>query len=167
MGQKNHTFLTVISILTLLVVVIGTTFSYLTAVATRDENLTQFKVDVVHLVVSYTGGPTVSFENLTTDFSEAKQFTVSNDSERDIAYSILWQDVSNHVEKNHLLYSLTSDAVSNTKGSQLPNEDGSALVSKVIVPAGATHTYTLDFSYAGVTGSNESFVGTLKVIAVE
>lgn len=174
--KKNNTILlSVITVASLLVAVIGVTYAYFTATVTGSGS--SIVVDAQKLAtITYTNGGAVSLKNaLPGAVSPTQTITVSasNSGTSSIKYTLRWTGVSNNFSSSDLVYTLSGSSSSDSTGLVATQTDttaptGNVAIGSGTIKPGATHTYKLSLKLKE-TGSDQnslqgkSFSGKIEV----
>ena len=175
--DKGTVLITVVSIITLLVAIIGATFAWFSATVKGNEEASSVTVKTATLGISYNGGNEIKLQNALPNASATKTFTIAATAETNAnqEYDINWNiDTFDFVNPEDLVYSLTGETdgngtvcedVSNVK---VPTADGKICTGQI--EPNETHTYTLNLLFKE-TGSDQNanqgkqFLGKIEVAA--
>ncbi|MBQ6546730.1 MAG: hypothetical protein IJL74_01880 [Bacilli bacterium] len=119
-----------------------------------------------NLKINYGKGQTIELSNITEKVPYTNEVTVTNNTDKDIVYSVSWVKVSNSFqEQNKLLYTIdTHDAGALFVGkSQIPVADAS--FPEVTIKAKEKHTYTISVYFEGdsIQEKNSVFKGSIEI----
>lgn len=154
--NKSVLFITIISVLTLLVAIAGATFAWFSATVTGNE-ASSVIVETATLGIVYENGNEIKLINAVPgDKVENKTFTVSaaDGSTIDQKYDINW-DVANFdfANKDELLYSLsgttegTGTVCTPVTDSAMPANTGVSKICTGTLKPNETHTYSLSVKF--------------------
>ncbi len=123
--------------------------------------------------VNYENGKNIEITNIKDNYNISKKITIENISNKDIYYSISWNNISNtFINQSNLLYEINKQAKSYMEvgTSQLPVVS-SPIFPKVKIKANTTHIYILKIKYKDnsdiVKESNSVFKGNIKVTQIK
>ncbi len=178
--KKNNTILlSVITVASLLVAVVGVTYAYFTASVSGTAS--SVIVNAQNLAkITYSGGSSVSLQNaLPGAVTSPQTITVqaSNNGTSSIKYTLKWKDVSNGFNlagHNDIVYTLKGTSSTGSTGVVAAHNDTTAPTSDSIIGSGTIkpgekHTYTLTVKFKE-TGSDQNslqgktFSGKIEVI---
>ena len=145
--RKTRVVLVVITTLTLLIMIAGTTFAYLNATVTGNETASSVLLKSSTLGIMYDSGPTFT-AILKPGDSATKTFTVTNIGDNPVMYNVVWVDVFNGIINDELEFSVDGIVASGTGSASskalaptpTTNED---MLSNITINGNTVHVFTL------------------------
>ena len=177
--KGNSVLLTIVAVATLLVIVIGVSFAYFTASVSGNDTASSVIVKTAEIgTITYTNGQALVLENgYPGAYSNTITFTVSSSAASGgvaTQYILMWASVTNDfVDKSDLEYTISSNDAGTITGTfTAPSTAGRIGTQSAILPAGATHTYTMQLHFKE-TGNNQNsnqgknFSGVVQVATTD
>ncbi len=115
----------------------------------------QTEIGTGNLIITYLGDGAPTLGALPNDMSEhrpiePRQFRIQNDSNSDIIYRLVWTNVYNDFETEHLQYRLEgTNGGASTDWQAVPKGNGT-IINGIRIPAESSQTYTLSFRFVGI-----------------
>ena len=148
MKDKKIIILSIVGVLTLVSIVVATSYAYFVANVSGNKDTNNVVVTNGVMALEYKDGDEINLGNAVPGNSVTKTFTVKNTGNVATNYTIYFSELSNKfVDKTDLVYTLTSsDGGKNVAQTQVPSTN-EAMVSNYAIEAGKTHTYTLTITF--------------------
>ena len=147
--QKKQLTIVIVS---LLVVVLSVSLAYFTTQIIgkgKDVNVSSANLQIIFT----DSDGALSVNDIEPGWSATKTFTVKNDSKSEYKYNIVIKGLVNTFTLNYLKYKITStnNGYNMTNYVDVPKSStatDTVLSYSVSIPAGVTHTYTIEFTYS-------------------
>lgn len=156
---KNNKIMLIGSLVVLILLVIG--IISLIGAGTSGENK--------DLKIKFEKGSEINVKEVKSGYVDTKEFTVTNKSDEEQVYNLVWKDVKNTFKtQSDLLYTIkgNGDGAFELGISQIPVADA-PVFQDVKIPAGVTHTYkfriTYDKSKASKGEDGSTYTGKLAI----
>lgn len=174
--SKNQKILFIIVLLFIFIFSSSLTYAFFSAGIDGNEDATEQLVTTGTLSIVYTDSPEINYSDIEPGWSVTKTLTVSNTGTLDASYSLVWQNLTNEIVNNELVYSSTCtsqqgyvcnsgflDTAVPSTGTNVP-----VLTDRVIKP-NDTHTLTLTFNFIEISSAqnynqSKSFYGKFALI---
>lgn len=182
-NRGNTILLTVLGISTLLVAIVGASFSFFTASLSGTDTVSSIIIKTATIGIVYNDGAAINTTLVPTSSMNAttKTFTISNATIYDARYTMQWQNVVNGFSPaTDLVYAISCST------NKTPNPDTPPALlettmpltgvtaingfSNILIPANTVHTCVLSYRF-NLTAQNQDvnqgkeFVGSLNIIA--
>ena len=140
--KKTNLFVIIALLLTVTVILIGTTYAYFTATAINDSRQSAINTGIMEL--EFTDGDMVSLNNMLPGMSVTKTFKVKNTGTVATRYDVYLSEVINtFATKSDLVYSLTTDDENYNKTNIEVPAEPSKIVNQRNIEPNQTQEYTL------------------------
>ena len=157
-------------ILTLTITLVGISYSFFTNDIVNDGVNSTTNIISANLNVSYSGGKDIKIANITVGDSFVKTIKISNDSNLEMKYNILMENVVNtYNNQATLMYNLTRNDENISSAYMLPSASGYSVDTYTIAPHEEV-TYVLTIyvnDYNELIDSISNFDTTLVVSTIE
>ena len=173
--KDDKKYIYVVAVLLLVVVALGISYAWFSAIITGNDTANQNKVVTGHLELTYTDTNEISFDNVIPGDSFTKEVSVKNTGTLDVKYNLVWQELTNTITNDELVIEATCKRL-NSSGteegtcesiSQTP-VSSNKIKSNISIEPGITHVYTIKVTFID-TGApqnynkNKSFNGKLGI----
>ncbi len=173
--KDDKKYIYVVAVLLLVVVALGISYAWFSAIITGNDTAKNNKVVTGDLKLTYTDTNEMSLSNAFPGDSFEKVISVKNDGTVNLNYNLIWQELNNGITNNELVIEATCKRLnsSNTEEGTCEGISESA-VNSVIIKNGiliepkVTHEYTLKVTFKD-TGlvqdynKNKTFTGKLGI----
>ena len=173
--MKDRKYIYMIAILTLVVLALGLSYAWFSAVITGNDTAKKNTVVTGDLKLTYTDTNEMSLSNAFPGDSFTKVISVKNTGTVNLNYNLIWQELNNGITNNELVIEATCKRLnsSNTEEgtcdaiAQTPIKSNTVKKNISIEP-NITHEYTIKVTFID-TGSvqnynkNKSFSGKLGI----
>ena len=157
-------------ILTLTITLVGISYSFFTNDIVNDGVNSTTNIISANLNVSYSGGKDIKIANITVGDSFIKNIKISNDSNLEMKYNILMENVVNtYNNQATLMYNLTRNDENISSAYMLPSASGYSVDTYTIAPHEEV-TYVLTIyvnDYNELIDNMSNFDATLVVRTLE
>lgn len=157
---KNNKIMLIGSLVILVLLIVG--IISLIGAGTSGENK--------NLKVKYEKGNEINVKEVKSGYVDTKEFSVTNKSDKEQVYNLVWKDVKNTFKtQSDLLYTIkgSGDGAFELGTSQIPVADA-PVFQEVKIAAGVTHTYkfriTYDKSSASKGEDGSTYTGKLAIV---
>ena len=157
-------------ILTLTITLVGISYSFFTNDIVNDGVNSTTNIISANLNVSYSGGKDIKIANITAGDSFIKNIKISNDSNLEMKYNILMDNVVNtYNNQATLMYNLTRNDDNISSSYMLPSASGYSVDTYTIAPhTEVTYVLTIYVNdYNELIDSMSNFDTTLVVSTIE
>ncbi len=173
--KDDKKYIYVVAVLLLVVVALGISYAWFSAIITGNDTAKNNKVVTGDLELTYTDTNEISLNNVIPGDSFTKEISVKNTGTLDVKYNLVWQSLTNTITNNELVIEATckrlnsSGAVDGTCEaiSQTP-VSSNTIKKKISIEPNITHEYTVKVTFID-TGTvqnynkNKSFSGKLGI----
>ena len=173
--NDDKKYIYVVAVLLLVVVALGISYAWFSAIITGNDTAKNNKVVTGNLELTYTDTNEISLDNVIPGDSFTKEISVKNTGTLDVKYNLVWQSLTNTITNNELVIEATCKRL-NSSGtvegtcesiSQTP-VSSNKIKSNISIEPGITHVYTVKVTFID-TGEpqnynkNKSFNGKLGI----
>ena len=173
--KDDKKYIYVVAVLLLVVVALGISYAWFSAIITGNDTAKNNKVVTGNLELTYTDTNEISLDNVIPGDSFTKEVSVKNTGTLDVKYNLVWQSLTNTITNNELVIEATckrlnsSGTVDGTCESISQKAVSSTKIKLNIgIEPGITHVYTVKVTFID-TGEpqnynkNKSFNGKLGI----
>ena len=173
--KDDKKYIYVVAVLLLVVVALGISYAWFSAVITGNDTAKNNKVVTGNLELTYTDTNEISLDNVIPGDSFTKEVSVKNTGTLDVKYNLVWQSLTNTITNNELVIEATckrlnsSGAVDGTcEAISQKAVSSNKIKSNISIEPGITHVYTIKVTFID-TGEpqnynkNKSFSGKLGI----
>ena len=173
--KDDKKYIYVVAVLLLVVVALGISYAWFSAIITGNDTAKNNKVVTGNLELTYTDTNEISLDNVIPGDSFTKEISVKNTGTLDVKYNLVWQSLTNTITNNELVIEATCKRL-NSSGtvegtcesiSQTP-VSSNTIKKKISIEPNITHEYTVKVTFID-TGEpqnynkNKSFNGKLGI----
>ena len=173
--KDDKKYIYVVAVLLLVVVALGISYAWFSAIITGNDTAKNNKVVTGDLELTYTDTNEISLANVIPGDSFTKEVSVKNTGTLDVKYNLVWQSLTNTITNNELVIEATCKRL-NSSGtvegtcesiSQTP-VSSNTIKKKISIEPNITHEYTVKVTFID-TGEpqnynkNKSFNGKLGI----
>ena len=173
--KDDKKYIYVVAVLLLVVVALGISYAWFSAIITGNDTAKNNKVVTGDLELTYTDTNEISLANVIPGDSFTKKVSVKNTGTLDVKYNLVWQSLTNTITNNELVIEATCKRL-NSSGtvegtcesiSQTP-VSSNTIKKKISIEPNITHEYTVKVTFID-TGEpqnynkNKSFNGKLGI----
>ena len=173
--KDDKKYIYVVAVLLLVVVALGISYAWFSAIITGNDTAKNNKVVTGNLELTYTDTNEISLDNVIPGDSFTKEISVKNTGTLDVKYNLVWQSLTNTITNNELVIEATCKRL-NSSGtvegtcesiSQTP-VSSNTIKKKISIEPNITHEYTVKVTFID-TGTvqnynkNKSFSGKLGI----
>ena len=173
--KDDKKYIYVVAVLLLVVVALGISYAWFSAIITGNDTAKNNKVVTGDLELTYTDTNEISLNNVIPGDSFTKKVSVKNTGTLDVKYNLVWQSLTNTITNNELVIEATCKRL-NSSGtvegtcesiSQTP-VSSNTIKKKISIEPNITHEYTVKVTFID-TGEpqnynkNKSFNGKLGI----
>ena len=173
--KDDKKYIYVVAVLLLVVVALGISYAWFSAIITGNDTAKNNKVVTGNLELTYTDTNEISLDNVIPGDSFTKEVSVKNTGTLNAKYNLVWQSLTNTITNNELVIEATCKRL-NSSGteegtcesiSQTP-VSSNKIKSNISIEPGITHVYTIKVTFID-TGEpqnynkNKSFSGKLSI----
>ena len=173
--KDDKKYIYVVAVLLLVVVALGISYAWFSAIITGNDTAKNNKVVTGNLELTYTDTNEISLDNVIPGDSFTKKVSVKNTGTLDVKYNLVWQSLTNTITNNELVIEATCKRL-NSSGtvegtcesiSQTP-VSSNTIKKKISIEPNITHQYTVKVTFID-TGEpqnynkNKSFNGKLGI----
>ena len=173
--KDDKKYIYVVAVLLLVVVALGISYAWFSAIITGNDTAKNNKVVTGNLELTYTDTNEISLDNVIPGDSFTKKVSVKNTGTLDVKYNLVWQSLTNTITNNELVIEATCKRL-NSSGtvegtcesiSQTP-VSSNTIKKKISIEPNITHEYTVKVTFID-TGEpqnynkNKSFNGKLEI----
>ena len=173
--KDDKKYIYVVAVLLLVVVALGISYAWFSAIITGNDTAKNNKVVTGNLELTYTDTNEISLDNVIPGDSFTKKVSVKNTGTLDVKYNLVWQSLTNTITNNELVIEATCKRL-NSSGtedgtcesiSQTP-VSSNTIKKKISIEPNITHEYTVKVTFID-TGTvqnynkNKSFSGKLGI----
>ena len=173
--KDDKKYIYVVAVLLLVVVALGISYAWFSAIITGNNTAKNNKVVTGNLELTYTDTNEISLDNVIPGDSFTKEISVKNTGTLDVKYNLVWQSLTNTITNNELVIEATCKRL-NSSGtvegtcesiSQTP-VSSNTIKKKISIEPNITHEYTVKVTFID-TGEpqnynkNKSFNGKLGI----
>lgn len=178
--RNNTVLLTILSVATLLVALVGATFAYFTARVTDGDKGSSIIIQTATLSIIYHDGNNLTASGIIPGWSDIKSIEIENPTNYAAVYTLRWKPgmFNDLATKDELVYSVNCtgegapDPIVNAvlPGSNPATTDVVDIYSMQRIPGLTTHTCTLTFEFKEMNSEqnynqSRTFYGTLELVA--
>ena len=173
--KDDKKYICVVAVLLLVVVALGISYAWFSAIITGNDTAKNNKVVTGNLELTYTDTNEISLDNVIPGDSFTKEVSVKNTGTLDVKYNLVWQSLTNTITNDELVIEATckrlnsSGTVDGTCESiSQKTVSSNKIKSNISIEPGITHVYTVKVTFID-TGSvqnynkNKSFNGKLGI----
>ena len=173
--KDDKKYIYVVAVLLLVVVALGISYAWFSAIITGNDTAKNNKVVTGNLELTYTDTNEISLDNVIPGDSFTKEISVKNTGTLDVKYNLVWQSLTNTITNNELVIEATCKRLnsSGTEDGTCESISRKAVSSTKIklnigIEPGITHVYTVKVTFID-TGEpqnynkNKSFNGKLGI----
>lgn len=173
--KDDKKYIYVVAVLLLVVVALGISYAWFSAIITGNDTAKNNKVVTGNLELTYTDTNEISLDNVIPGDSFTKEVSVKNTGTLDVKYNLVWQSLTNTITNNELVIEATCKRLnsSGTVDGTCESISQKAVSSNKIklniaIEPGITHVYTIKVTFID-TGApqnynkNKSFNGKLGI----
>ena len=173
--KDDKKYIYVVAVLLLVVVALGISYAWFSAIITGNDTAKNNKVVTGNLELTYTDTNEISLDNVIPGDSFTKEISVKNTGTLDVKYNLVWQSLTNTITNNELVIEATCKRLnsSGTEDGTCESISRKAVSSTKIklnigIEPGITHVYTAKVTFID-TGEpqnynkNKSFNGKLGI----
>ena len=173
--KDDKKYIYVVAVLLLVVVALGISYAWFSAIITGNDTAKNNKVVTGDLELTYTDTNEISLANVIPGDSFTKEISVKNTGTLNAKYNLVWQSLTNTITNNELVIEATCKRL-NSSGtvegtcesiSQTP-VSSNTIKKKISIEPNITHEYTVKVTFID-TGEpqnynkNKSFNGKLGI----
>ena len=173
--KDDKKYIYVVAVLLLVVVALGISYAWFSAIITGNDTAKNNKVVTGNLELTYTDTNEISLDNVIPGDSFTKEISVKNTGTLNAKYNLVWQSLTNTITNNELVIEATCKRL-NSSGteegtcesiSQTP-VSSNTIKKKISIEPNITHEYTIKVTFID-TGEpqnynkNKSFNGKLGI----
>ena len=173
--KDDKKYIYVVAVLLLVVVALGISYAWFSAIITGNDTAKNNKVVTGNLELTYTDTNEISLDNVIPGDSFTKEVSVKNTGTLNAKYNLVWQSLTNTITNNELVIEATCKRL-NSSGtvegtcesiSQTP-VSSNTIKKKISIEPNITHEYTVKVTFID-TGEpqnynkNKSFNGKLGI----
>ena len=173
--KDDKKYIYVVAVLLLVVVALGISYAWFSAIITGNDTAKNNKVVTGNLELTYTDTNEISLDNVIPGDLFTKKVSVKNTGTLDVKYNLVWQSLTNTITNNELVIEATCKRL-NSSGtvegtcesiSQTP-VSSNTIKKKISIEPNITHEYTVKVTFID-TGEpqnynkNKSFNGKLGI----
>ena len=173
--KDDKKYIYVVAVLLLVVVALGISYAWFSAIITGNDTAKNNKVVTGNLELTYTDTNEISLDNVIPGDSFTKEVSVKNTGTLDVKYNLVWQSLTNTITNNELVIEATCKRL-NSSGtvdgtcesiSQTP-VSSNTIKKEISIEPNITHEYTVKVTFID-TGTvqnynkNKSFSGKLGI----
>ena len=173
--KDDKKYIYVVAVLLLVVVALGISYAWFSAIITGNDTAKNNKVVTGDLELTYTDTNEISLDNVIPGDSFTKEVSVKNTGTLNAKYNLVWQSLTNTITNNELVIEATCKRL-NSSGteegtcesiSQTP-VSSNTIKKKISIEPNITHEYTVKVTFID-TGTvqnynkNKSFSGKLGI----
>ena len=173
--KDDKKYIYVVAVLLLVVVALGISYAWFSAIITGNDTAKNNKVVTGDLELTYTDTNEISLANVIPGDSFTKEISVKNTGTLDVKYNLVWQSLTNTITNNELVIEATCKRLNSSvqkEGtcesiSQTP-VSSNTIKKKISIEPNITHEYTVKVTFID-TGEpqnynkNKSFNGKLGI----
>jgi hypothetical protein len=173
--KDDKKYIYVVAVLLLVVVALGISYAWFSAIITGNDTAKNNKVVTGDLELTYTDTNEISLDNVIPGDSFTKEVSVKNTGTLDVKYNLVWQSLTNTITNNELVIEATckrlnsSGAVDGTcEAISQKAVSSNKIKLNIAIEPGITHVYTVKVTFID-TGEpqnynkNKSFNGKLGI----
>ena len=173
--KDDKKYIYVVAVLLLVVVALGISYAWFSAIITGNDTAKNNKVVTGNLELTYTDTNEISLDNVIPGDSFTKEVSVKNTGTLNAKYNLVWQSLTNTITNNELVIEATckrlnsSGAVDGTcEAISQKAVSSNKIKSNISIEPGITHVYTIKVTFID-TGEpqnynkNKSFSGKLGI----
>ena len=153
----------------ILLVCIGVTYAYFTAIVKGNETAKGAVANTGTMAIELDGTTLVGAESIYPGATITTNFTVENTGTLPVTYAITMIDVyNNFLNKDELVYSITSTNGGGIKTETVAPSTNGKIISPIIIEPGVVQEYTLTIHFKETTGNQNSnqgrtFTGKIQI----
>ena len=173
--KDDKKYIYVVAVLLLVVVALGISYAWFSAIITGNDTAKNNKVVTGNLELTYTDTNEISLDNVIPGDSFTKEVSVKNTGTLDVKYNLVWQSLTNTITNNELVIEATCKRL-NSSGTEegtcesisQKTVSSNKIKSNISIEPGVTHVYTVKVTFID-TGEpqnynkNKSFSGKLSI----
>jgi len=173
--KDDKKYIYVVAVLLLVVVALGISYAWFSAIITGNDTAKNNKVVTGNLELTYTDTNEISLDNVIPGDSFTKKVSVKNTGTLDVKYNLVWQSLTNTITNNELVIEATCKRL-NSSGTEegtcesisQTSVSSNTIKKKISIEPNITHEYTVKVTFID-TGEpqnynkNKSFNGKLGI----
>ena len=173
--KDDKKYIYVVAVLLLVVVALGISYAWFSAIITGNDTAKNNKVVTGNLELTYTDTNEISLDNVIPGDSFTKKVSVKNTGTLDVKYNLVWQSLTNTITNNELVIEATCKRLNSSGTEEGTCESisqkavsSNKIKSNISIEPGVTHEYTIKITFID-TGEpqnynkNKSFNGKLGI----
>ena len=173
--KDDKKYIYVVAVLLLVVVALGISYAWFSAIITGNDTAKNNKVVTGDLELTYTDTNEISLDNVIPGDSFTKKVSVKNTGTLDVKYNLVWQSLTNTITNNELVIEATCKRL-NSSGTEegtcesisQTSVSSNTIKKEISIEPNITHEYTVKVTFID-TGEpqnynkNKSFNGKLGI----
>ena len=173
--KDDKKYIYVVAVLLLVVVALGISYAWFSAIITGNDTAKNNKVVTGDLELTYTDTNEISLANVIPGDSFTKEVSVKNTGTLDVKYNLVWQSLTNTITNNELVIEATCKRL-NSSGTEegtcesisQTSVSSNTIKKEISIEPNITHEYTVKVTFID-TGEpqnynkNKSFNGKLGI----
>ena len=173
--KDDKKYIYVVAVLLLVVVALGISYAWFSAIITGNDTAKNNKVVTGNLELIYTDTNEISLDNVIPGDSFTKEVSVKNTGTLDVKYNLVWQSLTNTITNNELVIEATCKRL-NSSGTEegtcesisQTSVSSNTIKKEISIEPNITHEYTVKVTFID-TGEpqnynkNKSFNGKLGI----
>ena len=173
--KDDKKYIYVVAVLLLVVVALGISYAWFSAIITGNDTAKNNKVVTGNLELTYTDTNEISLDNVIPGDSFTKEVSVKNTGTLNAKYNLVWQSLTNTITNNELVIEATCKRLNSSGTEEGTCESisqkavsSNKIKSNISIEPGITHVYTVKVTFID-TGEpqnynkNKSFNGKLGI----
>ena len=173
--KDDKKYIYVVAVLLLVVVALGISYAWFSAIITGNDTAKNNKVVTGDLELTYTDTNEISLDNVIPGDSFTKEVSVKNTGTLNAKYNLVWQSLTNTITNNELVIEATCKRLNSSGTEEGTCESisqkavsSNKIKSNISIEPGITHVYTIKVTFID-TGEpqnynkNKSFNGKLGI----
>ena len=173
--KDDKKYIYVVAVLLLVVVALGISYAWFSAIITGNDTAKNNKVVTGNLELTYTDTNEISLDNVIPGDSFTKEVSVKNTGTLNAKYNLVWQSLTNTITNNELVIEATCKRL-NSSGTEegtcesisQTSVSSNTIKKEISIEPNITHEYTVKVTFID-TGEpqnynkNKSFNGKLGI----
>ena len=173
--KDDKKYIYVVAVLLLVVVALGISYAWFSAIITGNDTAKNNKVVTGNLELTYTDTNEISLDNVIPGDSFTKKVSVKNTGTLNVKYNLVWQSLTNTITNNELVIEATCKRL-NSSGTEegtcesisQTSVSSNTIKKEISIEPNITHEYTVKVTFID-TGEpqnynkNKSFNGKLGI----
>ena len=173
--KDDKKYIYVVAVLLLVVVALGISYAWFSAIITGNDTAKNNKVVTGNLELTYTDTNEISLDNVIPGDSFTKEVSVKNTGTLDAKYNLVWQSLTNTITNDELVIEATCKRL-NSSGTEegtcesisQKTVSSNTIKKKISIEPNITHEYTIKITFIDTGASqnynkNKSFSGKLGI----